>query len=76
MRRCSTQPDFCRGERCNFHIGSVARCGEPAKHKVGEERDTTPDSKSHHQIFHGHNLTAYLCCAHFEKVMGPAAHKP
>jgi len=37
-----------------------------ATHKVGEEiphDDPNP---------HRHNLTAYVCCLHFQQIMGPA----
>lgn len=49
-------PASCRGERCTM-------CGESATHKVGEEimwDDPNPIR---------HNLTAYICCRHFEQVM-------
>lgn len=49
----------CKGEKCNM-------CGSPATHKVGEEVfDDDPRNP-------GHNLTAYVCCKHFKKIMGPA----
>lgn len=38
-------------------------CGIQATHKVGEENTNS----------HQHNLTAYVCCAHFSRIMGPAA---
>jgi hypothetical protein len=46
----------CGGERC--------RCGRPATHKLGEEiphDDPMPMR---------HNLTVYVCCAHFSEVVG------
>jgi hypothetical protein len=52
----------CRGETCTM-------CREPATHKVGEE------------IFHDdpmpyrHNLTAYICCPCFVKIVGTAMTK-
>lgn len=49
----------CGGEKCY--------CGLPATHKVGEEiqhDDPQPNR---------HNLTAYVCCAHFREIMGPVA---
>lgn len=50
----------CKGEFCKI-------CGLPAAHKVGEEvmHDDPQPAR--------HNLTAYLCCAHFAMVMGPIA---
>lgn len=53
----------CEGERC-------ALCGKPATHKVGEELqwdDPMPNR---------HNLTAYVCCAHFRAILGPAVPCP
>ena len=50
---------YCQGVAC--------RCGAPATHKLGEEifdDDPLPIR---------HNLTAYVCCAHFVEVVGPAA---
>ncbi|RYE24843.1 MAG: hypothetical protein EOP51_06105 [Sphingobacteriales bacterium] len=52
----------CQGERCSM-------CGEPAAHKVGEEiafDDPFPQR---------HNLTAYVCHAHFGQIMGRAARR-
>lgn len=49
----------CQGVRCSM-------CGLPATHKVGEEiahDDPNPIR---------HNLTAYVCCAHFTTIMGLA----
>lgn len=46
----------CAGERC--------RCGLAATHKLGEEiphDDPLPNR---------HNLTAYVCCAHFSEALG------
>ncbi len=54
----------CNGERCSFE-----GCSEPAEHKVEET------------IFHDdpipnrHELTAYICHAHFRQIMGPAADR-
>jgi hypothetical protein len=48
----------CGGELCRV-------CELPATHKVGEEiphDDPVP--------FARHNLTAYVCCAHFIEIMG------
>lgn len=48
----------CGGEKCRI-------CGLPSTHKVGEEiphDDPLPDR---------HNLTAYVCCAHFVEIVGP-----
>jgi hypothetical protein len=47
----------CEGERCH--------CGAPAVRKVGEEipiDDPMP---------YRHNLTAYVCAAHYAELMGP-----
>jgi hypothetical protein len=52
--------ETCRGEVCSM-------CGQPATHKVGEEiphDDPLPTR---------HNLTAYVCCQEFMRIMGPAA---
>jgi len=49
----------CGGEKCQI-------CKAPSTHKVGEEiphDDPNPVR---------HNLTAYVCCAHFTLIMGPA----
>lgn len=46
----------CGGETC--------RCGEPAYAKVGEEIAHDDPSKRRH------NLTAYVCEAHFRELMG------
>lgn len=58
----------CQGETCNLRVTEPPRrCGKPATHKVGEE------------ILHDdpnqirHNLTAYVCCSHFARIVGPAA---
>lgn len=48
----------CRGERCN-----IPACQTPPTHKVGEEL------MHDDPIQISHNLTAYLCCQHFEGVM-------
>lgn len=44
----------------------VCSCGAPATHKIGEEipgDDPMPDR---------HNLTAYVCCRCFTRLLGPA----
>lgn len=49
----------CKGVTC-----TIDECGLPAGHKVGEEiphDDPHPDR---------HNLTSYVCCGHFKKIMG------
>jgi hypothetical protein len=56
----------CAGERCG---PCLRNNGErvPATHKVGEEipfDDPLPMR---------HNLTQYVCCMHFTRIMGPAA---
>lgn len=48
-----------RGEVCR-------QCGEPAFHKVGEE--FPPDWPPLWYV--RHNLSVYLCCAHFVALMG------
>jgi hypothetical protein len=56
----------CVGEFCSACY-QTARVKVPAKHKLGEEipfDDPNPRR---------HNLTAYVCCAHFRGVVGPAA---
>ena len=53
--------ESCQGERCPF-------CFAAATHKVAEEilhDDPYPNR---------HNLTAYVCCAHFRQLMGPVAN--
>ncbi len=51
--------------------GTFCRCGAPATHKVGEE--IPYDAPGHLKI--RHNLTAYVCCAHFSEIMGPVAKR-
>lgn len=46
----------CEGERC--------RCGEPAYAKVGEQIMHDDPYKARH------NLTAYICEAHYRELMG------
>jgi hypothetical protein len=49
----------CAGERC--------RCGSAATHKLSEViQHDDPDRVRH-------ELVAYVCCDHFEQVVGPAA---
>lgn len=53
----------CQGRKCDI-------CGLPSAHKVGEEiphDDPFPNR---------HNLTAYVCCAHFIEIMGPSMTGP
>jgi ATP-dependent Clp protease ATP-binding subunit ClpA len=53
----------CGGEKCRI-------CGLPSTHKVGEEiphDDPFPNR---------HNLTAYVCYAHFMEIVGPAWTAP
>lgn len=50
----------CQGEKCRV-------CGAPAHHKVSEEIPGDDPGPARH------NLTAYVCCAHFIEIMGPAA---
>ena len=54
----------CTGELCNL----CAHAGEKqaATHKVGEEIAFDDPGPMRH------NLTAYVCCACFRKIMGPA----
>lgn len=47
----------CGGERCSV-------CKEPATHKLGEEIPYDEPGPFRH------NLTAYVCCAHFTMVVG------
>jgi hypothetical protein len=57
------------GVTCAFHVGHrdtqrADLCGSPATHKVGEEilhDDPNPVR---------HNLTAYVCCFHFSRIVG------
>lgn len=65
-------------------------CGEPAAHKVGEEICPVGEFKgplfADREAIEAyaktgqsppwfHNLTNWLCCAHFAQVMGPLAAK-
>lgn len=47
----------CVGESCRV-------CELPATHKVGEEIPSDGPMQDRH------NLTAYICCAHFVEIMG------
>jgi len=47
----------CQGEMCQV-------CKLPATHKVGEEIPHDDPMPARH------NLTAYVCCAHFIEIMG------
>ena len=63
----------CQGEVCSVchrNLTDLRRYAQPATHKVGEEilsDDPNPNR---------HNLTAYLCCAHFQQLFGPASGCP
>lgn len=65
----------CEGERC--------WCGEPASHKVAEvvfdddwsRADDGPNGHMPREQRGRHELTAYLCSAHFVGIMGPAAKR-
>jgi hypothetical protein len=59
----------CGGERCS--------CGAAATHKIGEEIPS--DEPRERDWIDGlqfvrerHNFTAYVCCACFRRIMGPA----
>jgi hypothetical protein len=56
------------GETCRVR-GAVDNkpCGANAGHKLGEE---IPHDDPHPMR---HNLTAYVCCFHFKKILGPKA---
>lgn len=56
--------DSCGGETCGMCNRAGAR-GVEATHKVGEEMLDDPRTR--------HNLTQYVCCAHFGKIFGPFA---
>lgn len=73
------------GERCAYREGPIfdeqrnaafVLCGEPATHKLGEEDPShgqpAPDVGLR-QPFVGHNLTTYVCCEHFTRVVGLAS---
>lgn len=50
-------------------VGEYCHCGAPAAKKVGEEilhDDPMPNR---------HNLTAYVCAAHYAEMMGPLGAK-
>lgn len=58
-------PDSCLDETCHACRNSrYSKADTPATHKLGEE--TGPPNI--------HNLTAYVCCAHFRQVMGHCTH--
>lgn len=58
----------CDGETCHVR-GAVddRRCGANATHKLGEEIPYD------HPMPERHNLTSYVCCFHFKKILGPKA---
>jgi hypothetical protein len=62
--------ESCRGEfcvMCRLNSADLGRGVAPATHKVGEEilhDDPNPQR---------HNLTAYLCCSHFQQLFGAGA---
>jgi len=62
-------------ENPRFYVGlsnvgevcMIDNCGKDATHKIGEEisnDDPYPDR---------HNLTNYVCCEHYQKIMGDPA---
>jgi len=58
----------CTGEKCTM-------CGDPATHKVGEEflydpEDTVKIGPMFEVAVSGHNMTAYVCCRHFNMIVG------
>lgn len=55
------------GETCRVRDFTDRTCGANASHKIGEE---IPDD---HPAPIRHNLTAYVCCFHFKKLLGPRA---
>jgi hypothetical protein len=59
---------WCKGERCSM-------CNADATHKVEEERSATLDrSPGLVGRYHvRHPFTAYVCCACFGRIFGPAA---
>jgi hypothetical protein len=63
--------ESCEGVKCcaikDFKSSPVKYCGKPAKHKLGEEMmhdDPNPNR---------HNLTQYVCCEDYVRVVGLAA---
>lgn len=50
----------CEGEKCSV-------CNHEATHKIGEEILFDDPNKMRH------NLTAYVCCEHFQMLFGVAA---
>lgn len=65
----------CKGVACRM-------CGKQATHKVGEEipYDDPAQVRADDVRFSSdapmrHNLTAYVCCDDFKKIVGPAATK-
>ena len=59
--------------------GPCSMCGERATHKVGEE--IPPDDPSNRVVLGSishqrHNLTAYVCCRCFTRILGPATGCP
>jgi hypothetical protein len=61
-------PASCEGENCSaldLVDEALVRCGSPARHKLAEEvfeDDPNP---------YRHELTAYVCCGHFIRIVGP-----
>jgi len=53
----------CQGQKCRI-------CSLPATHKVGEEIPHDDPMPARH------NLTAYVCCAHFMEIVGPVHTGP
>lgn len=56
------------GETCHVRGAVDDRpCGGNAAHKIGEEIPFDAPNANRH------NLTAYVCCFHFKKILGPKA---
>jgi hypothetical protein len=60
--------ESCAGEDCGI-CRRRGNTGVAATHKVGEEiLDGAPP-----ELYMTHNLTQYICCAHFGEIFGPAS---
>jgi hypothetical protein len=60
-------PNFYVGSSCIGEICLVNNCGKDATHKIGEEiLDGDPHPRRH-------NLTNYVCCEHYQMVLGNLA---
>lgn len=54
----------CVGEYCG-----IEGCGLDATHKIGEEISNDDPNRERH------NLTSYICCRHYQEILGEAAEE-